>query len=297
MSITFDTIEVTKLISNHFSLSWAASYDGGDAVGDFNFYIYRSFAPNDDFSNIGQLDGASIPGPTFRDPDTQTINNRFRYYKIFAKHKTDPLENVWSSVVKLGDDPDGVLLTILYKHHILLNQYAGEPCRVMIAKTSGKRCPNCWDDLMLKPVEHYCLECFGTGYLDGFHNPIENVQIHIDPSPKVSAINTIGEDQEKGVRAWFSNDPLVKPRDLIISSHDNKRYRIIRIDRTSKKKRATIDKNYSNTPITSRQLLTLQEINWNDVEYSTGIIREPAVSTGFGENGFGTGNFWTEIDA
>lgn len=264
-------------------------------LSNFNFEIYRSFSPQDDFEMIGIVDG-DAPQPTYIDADKQCTNNNYRYYKIKAVSKDNPEIYLWSDIKHLGNVTDGILKTIIYRHTLLLKNFSGEPCLILIAKISGAQCPNCWNELKMKPTEHYCETCYGTGFLDGFHKPIRNVEVNIDPSPRISNIKPVDEDQEKGITAWLNNYPLLKPRDIIISEYDNKRYRVVRIDRTQKKLIAVYTRQKSIQPVISRQILSLQEINFNDIEYSESILREEVrVDRGFGTGGFGTGNFMTAV--
>jgi len=294
--ISIPTLEITKLSSNRFRADWTIVFTEGDLsdVSDFFFDIFRSEAPNDAFTKIGFIDGDSAPGMYFTDPDKQILNNQFRYFKIHARHKTDPLNHAWSVVRHVCDDPDGTTSAIIYRNELLLGFFNGEPCTVLLAKVSGQRCSECWDGHTLKPVEFFCKTCFGTGYTGGFHNPIHNVMIHIDPSPKISNIRTENEDQEKMLQAWLSNNPLLKSRDVISSQSENKRYRVIRSDRTQKKHLATVGTMMSKIPVISRQVLTLQEINYNDIEYDVDLLPASIPSTGWGQEGYGEGYFWTE---
>jgi hypothetical protein len=50
----------------------------------------------------------------------------------------------------------------------------------------------------------------------------------------------------------------------------------------------------SKIPVISRQVLTLQEINYNDIEYDVDLLPASIPSTGWGQEGYGEGYFWTE---
>lgn len=293
MITSWDTITVLKVFFNKFSIAWTVTLDSPFVLNDINFEIYRSYSPESNFEKIGKVDGGGS-GLYFLDESQEYRRNATRFYKVIAVEKADTTNTEESESRRLNDKPDGLLNTIVTRNELLLKNFAGEPCRILKHYKTGERCTKCWDSVKQQQIISECDVCYDTGWVAGYHEPIEAVQVHIDESPRVSNIKDTGEDQDKNVQAWMSNYPPMAPRDLIIPDSTKTVYRISRVDRTNKKNIAVFTKQYANTPVLSRQIMLLKEVDPSRIEYTPEIIKEalPA-GVGFGNGGFGSGVYET----
>lgn len=150
-------------------------------------------------------------------------------------------------------DPDLIALNIRRLEMTYFTQVIGRACWLFKKRVFGPRCRNCWDATMGKRTVDRCLDCFGTGMLRGYHDPIE-VWAQIDPSTK-SQQNTqqqIAEFVSTSARTSFY--PNISPGDVLVEA-ENKRWRVQSVT-TSERLRAAI-----------KQELVIRQLEEKDIEY------------------------------
>jgi hypothetical protein len=98
-----------------------------------------------------------------------------------------------------------------------------------------------------------------------------------DSDPKKSDSQKEWENTFDTKRARISNYPLVRPKDLIVNLDDNKRYVIMHVETTKLPKISENVSVLSKQNYIVSQLLTLEELNTDDNEYSIDIDNIPEV--------------------
>jgi hypothetical protein len=202
--------------------------------------------------------------------------NQDSYYKILAINKADSLITLFSSVGFVGIYFDGVQDTMRYAESLLYGKYAGDTCLIIKRKSFGARCTNCWSDERQQMIKSHCTVCNGTGYLAGFYQPV-GAQISFDSDPKKTDSEKEWENVFDTKRARMSNYPIVRAKDLIVNSIENKRYIVSHVETTKLPRLSSFDNQTSNQTYIVSQLLVLEELNTDDNEYIMDIDAIPVI--------------------
>jgi hypothetical protein len=242
-------------------------------IDDFEFKIYWSFDPVSDFEpildendDIVVIDGAV--GPLSYTHDLKQYDfNKDRYYKILVIEKADPIHQLFSETVWVGMFTDGEHEVMKYNEGLLYDYYYGEPCRILKRKSAGARCTECWSFTRRQRTKTHCDTCNGTGFIDGFYDPIDT-QMAFDSDPRKSDSQKEWETVHDTKRARISNTPLVRPKDLLVNCDDAKRYVITHIETTKLPRLSPNLNTLSKQNYIISQLLTLEELNADDNEYN-----------------------------
>lgn len=171
----------------------------------------------------------------------------------------DGTEQIFGPVDK---QPEADIITLELRRHIglLLREFTGRRCWVMPVRTFGQRC-SCWNSTLQKRTRSGCRSCFDTGFLRGYHAPIE-AWLQIDPGSSLSEqVMTVGTTQQVNTTARCVDVVQLKPRDVIIES-ENKRWRVVAVNQTE----------HGRAPIHLE--LQLHAIPESDIEYSIPIPLE-----------------------
>lgn len=289
--MVFSNVEVVKTKENYFYIEWEMGTSPtttpapattsttptpiSDIIDDYKFQIYWARDPSTGFLPV--LDGTG--NPVEIDGDTgplvylhrlnQYDFNQDSYYKVLAIKK-DLTTQFFSSIVFVGMYFDGVQDSIRYVEQILYTYYHGEPCKLIKRKSFGTRCSKCWSEERQQRILSHCDVCHSTGYIAGFYKPI-SVQISFDSDPKKSDLQKEFENTFDTKRARMSNYPLVRPKDIIVDSDDNKRYVITHVETTKLPMLSTYEYKLSKQNYIISQLLILEELVSSDDEYLINI--------------------------
>jgi len=272
-----DSFDVVKTEDNFHFLEWSLSAEGAEALDEWEVVFQFSTDPVSGFQDVTDFTGVQI----IIQADTATTHkhdrrhydfNKDYYYKLTAREIASPGNSVTSETVWICMSFDGVHDVIRYNESVLYEIYHGEPCKIIKKKNFGTRCPDCWSSNRLQRTRTHCDTCKGTGFLDGWYDPIE-IQISFDSDPRKTDSQKTGEDVYDTKRARLSNYPLVKPKDIILNLDKAKRYTIEHVETTKLPRLATHNDpgppnvNVSKANYIVSQLLTLKEIVTDDNEY------------------------------
>jgi len=267
----FETVEVLKTTENYHYIEW--QMDQHYPVDDYNFQIYWS---NDDKSQfLAILDSLNHPividgsiGPlVYTHQRFQYDFNQSFYYKIRAILKNNPSEFFESDVMFAGAESDGIHKTIVFNEVTLYRNYAAEQCKIIKRKTWGARCSTCWSPYRRQSVLSHCSVCNNTGFLVGYYSPIIT-QLSVDSDPKKNDPQQTGEDPTTIKRSRLPNYPIVRDKDLIITTGDNKRYKIINVETTKLPRLSVNSQVLSRQNYILSQLITMEEVFSSDQEFS-----------------------------
>lgn len=150
-------------------------------------------------------------------------------------------------------EPDLVALNIRRLEMTYFTQVIGRACWLFKKRVFGPRCRTCWDAILGKRTVDRCLDCFGTGMLRGYHDPIE-VWVQIDPSTKSQQNNSQQIAELVSTSARLSYYPNVIPGDVLVEA-ENKRWRVQTVT-TSERLRVVV-----------KQELILRQIEEKDIEF------------------------------
>lgn len=230
-------------------VTWEVS-DTQEDARDYTFQIYRSESPEGPFEPVTDLFEDRYIFVDWRIP----TGDKFRqlWYKLRVTHKAT------AKVVDHGPEtnqaePDLVASYIRKSEQTLFTQVTGRLCWLFKRRTFGARCRSCWDPQTDKRTRSGCLDCFNTGFLRGYHDPIE-VWVQIDPETKSKQNNAQQIDQQLMTSGRMTFYPNVNPSDVLVEA-ENKRWRINKVTLTERLR----------API--RQELVMNRIQETDIEY------------------------------
>jgi hypothetical protein len=253
MTLRVRGLRVRSLDILRKEVSWEVEPGADDAV-DYTFCVERSASPG------GPFDAVS---PPFEDRylfvDTripQGDQYALLYYRIATRHKaTNTVSH--SAVAAQEPDPD-LVATYIRKHELVLfTQAIGRQVWLFKRRNFGARCRSCFDPVLNSKVRERCLDCFDTGFLRGYHNPME-VWVQIDPAPKSQQNGSLLTTQATATTARTSYFPEIIPGDLLVEA-ENKRWLVNGVS-TSERLRAVI-----------KQELSISLVAPTDIEYKLPI--------------------------
>lgn len=243
-------LRVRSLSIDFNEIAWEVAPTSEDLL-DYTFQVLRSEAP------AGPFDAVSPPlEDLFFFLDNRVkANNRWRqwHYKVRVTHKqTGDIKDFGPA--QLGGEPD-LIATELRKHlNLLFREFVGRRCWILPARTFGQRCTDCFNVTLKQRTKSGCLMCFDTGWVRGYHTPIESF-IQVDPSADTNQQTNVGELQQSNTTARLGFFPPVKVRDVIIEP-ENRRWRVVQKSATQ---RLRVD---------VHQEIQLHEIPKSDIEYN-----------------------------
>lgn len=256
-------LNVVKLLArsldvDRIELTWES--EGYDDPRDYAMRVERSESPGGPFEAVtGEFEDRYI----FVDARIPQ-GDKFRqlWYRLIVRKKSDDVTATVGPVT-FQAEPDLVANYIRRSEMTLLTQATGRMCWVFKARTFGPRCPSCWDRTLGKQRRSGCLSCFDTGFLRGYHDPME-VWIQIDPAGKANQKIPQQASQQVGTTARTSFYPNISPDDIIVEA-ENKRWTVLTVTQ-SERLRAVI-----------KQELTLKQIELTDIEYKLPINLDRAL--------------------
>jgi len=256
-------INVTEITVYSFDLqnqtiSWKIAAVSGPSVDttphqifDYEFSVLRSENPA---SGYIQLGNPLTDVYTFTDTQVSLLHKwREYFYKIRVTHKVTGETKDFGPTGSKTPERDLIAAEIVRQEGILFQEFIGRRCWLFQMRTFGPRC-SCFDMGTGKITRGSHGPCFGTGWLGGYHAPIE-VYIQIDPSQKaIQQSSPHGEAQMNNCMARMSNYPPVSPRDIIVES-ENRRWRVVSVGATERLRHKI------------HQELQLHEIPRGDIEF------------------------------
>lgn len=230
-------------------LIWDVADDARDNYLDYELQVERSE------SSKGPYDPISPYFQVYqRFVDTKVpIGHRYRqlYYRIRYRRRVGGAESV-SMYATQEASPSRKALAIRRQLHLLYRNGKGRRAWLLPVRTTGRRCPSCWDPSTDQRVSSRCITCYDTTWYRGFLHPIE-IFIDIDPSSNENNPTQAGNFQQNTTTARLGHYPGVKMDDLIIEG-ENHRWRVISLSTTE----------YMRAPL--QQNLNLQEVGNSDIE-------------------------------
>ena len=259
VSLRIQNFKCRSLDVDRQDLSWTV-LDTQEDVHDYTFQVFRSESPEGPFDKISD----EFEDRYFFVDARVPIRDKFAtlFYRLRVKKKSTA-ETVDVGPVARAADADVFAQYIRRAELTLLTQVIGRQVWFFPRRTFGQRCPSCWDFTLGQQKRAGCLDCFDTGYLRGYLDPIE-IWMQIDPSGRNVQLQGPQKDQQNQAGARTSFYPPIKPGDVIVEL-ENKRWRVISTS-TSQRLRAPI-----------KQELNIREIQRTDIEFKMPINLQNAL--------------------
>lgn len=203
-------------------------------VRDYTFQVFRSESPEgpwdpvtDVFEDKYLFKDERVPGGTVY---------RKLYYRLHVVRKADASFEDFGPAWQEAE-PDLVATYIRKSEQTLFTQATGRQCWVFPRRTFGTFCPSCYDKKLGKTMRSSCPDCYCTGFLRGYLDPIA-CWIQIDPTSRQIQLQSLQKDQQNLTAARMSYYPLIKPDDMVVEI-ENTRWRVVSVQ-PSERLRTTI---------------------------------------------------------
>lgn len=128
--------------------------------------------------------------------------------------------------------PDPLAVEMTRRMGILLSEFVGRQCLVFPVRTSGTRCPVCYDAIRQRRMLEICPQCFSTGWAAGYLAPVK-MWIQIDPHTQATQVGPMIEVQDHRTTGRTLPSPPLKTNDVILEA-ENVRWRVAAVSRTEK---------------------------------------------------------------
>jgi hypothetical protein len=223
-------IEITDLKVRSWSIrwldiSWTVEENLEDAQ-DYRLRVERSESEFSDFIPVSSEFQASLT--TFRDGSVHLTDKWLKYYYRLRLRDIRDDSTSYSEVASLGPRPPLYALEIIRRHYMILREKSGRKVLVFPRKTSGQRCPTCWDAIQHRSMKSNCPTCHGTTYSQAYLSPVVG-RVQIDPSPRANQYSTTpGMTQNVITTGRCIPYPDIKPNDLLVEA-ENIRWSVVSI--------------------------------------------------------------------
>jgi len=168
-------------------------------------------------------------------------------HRAVLKHNLDP------GGVSMEAPPDLEALEAVRRFGLVAQEYAGRKVLFLPVRTSGQRCPDCWDPLTRRVTRSNCQACFRTGFTGGYYSPRRGHIVSV-PSAQMVALTPLLTLEPSDVVRWVPASTRLRPYDVMIDT-ENRRWRVITVKRQEKAQALT------------RQTVQLREVNRDQIEY------------------------------
>lgn len=219
-------------------------------IFDYDFYVLRS--GDSPLGEYAQLAGPLRDQYYLRDVQVSLLHKwRKYYYKLKIIHRATGEEFI-SEPVTFEAERDLIAVEITRQEDMLFREFIGRKCWLFPLRSFGPQC-TCYDTVLGRNTRASHLPCFGTGYLGGYHRPIECF-VQIDPVGNVRSETPLMEGQPRTTAGRLISFPPVNPGDIIVES-ENKRWKVISMTPTERLRGVV------------RQELVIHHIPYGDIEY------------------------------
>jgi hypothetical protein len=189
---------------------------------------------------------------SFRDKTVDLASKwRVFYYRIEVTKSTG--EKGYSPVDYLGVKPDIEALYMMKQQWLQLRVQNGSPALIFPRRTSGPKCPECYDPVTKRSVDSDCTFCFNQKYSGGYLPPIPT-WIMFSSSRKLRQVAQVHETSPNSKVIDMTGYPLVVMNWLIVDA-TNRRFRVQSVE------------NHEKRLFVFRQIVTAEEIARTDIVY------------------------------
>lgn len=244
-------LEVTNIsVSSYFfdriEVSWEIS-DTSEDVHDYTFTLARSESEGGPWDTLA--DGLE-DRYAFTDTSVDLRNfHRNYYYRIGVVRKSDS-ETAWSKASTRAPRVSLYAAEVRRREAVYFRKVVGRKALWFPRRTFGQRC-RCWHPIQGIKLKGHCRECFGTGYVKGYLNPIE-IWIQFDPSTKSNEMLPDVETQQVMTVARVPGYFAIKPKDVVVEE-ENRRWRVVHAIPTERL-RATLHNTFRLSEITPTEI-------------------------------------------
>lgn len=229
---------ITALFPYGYYVQW--SMDRAVESGSYKFSLYRSGGSSGPWDAVAEnLVNQYSFEDRFTKPFEQTTPdvvrpnqlNQFRdfWYRVVVTTPSGGSLDVVDNVSPLFEGTLADRKMFQYQRKALRDfclqlKLNGTPVAILKRRHWGVRC-TCVDKATRELVRSACVKCWGTGFLEGYWDPIYT-RARRAPSSNSSAVTPENKSDANDIRFWLPDIPALEQDDLIIFLKDNTRWRV-----------------------------------------------------------------------
>lgn len=216
------------------SRGWRIQWKLSEYPVGYSTIIERSSSPNGPWNEVGRVDISTI---VFEDETVQSWRGIFHEFFYRIRVEDDAANTV---VASIATDARGVAdkytAEIIRQHELKLYGVNGHPgfygayMAVFKRVRLGTECNYCRSANGAKGVVAYCTQCQGTGYLEGYANPIIARFQSLSGDTWTKQISTIGETEEMANPFWTAAFPAIDPGDIMVEKGTTRRWLVLSVE-------------------------------------------------------------------
>lgn len=216
------------------SRGWRLQWKLSDYPLGYSVKVYKSSSPTGPWEEIGVVD---IDTVVFEDSSTQSWRGIFQenFYKITVVNELNE-EQVTSVPMDTRAQSDLITNEVIRQHELRLYGTNGHPghygatMAVFKRTRHGQICSYCRGSNGQKGMVANCQQCHGTGYLQGYSNPIITRFQALSGDSLTRQVSTLGETEEMTNPFWTAAYPYLAPSDIMVEKGTGRRWLIISVE-------------------------------------------------------------------
>lgn len=181
-----------------------------------NYNVYRSTSINGLYIKINKV---LIDSNRYEDTSIGINPNTLYWYKVstvatFFDGTTS--ESKLSEPVTYKVRNDNKWFNKMNERNMWILKNTGVLMDLYTRKTTGEKCPDCWDEIRGQSINPKCEKCFGTTFVGGYE-PAVQLYVRQKPAPQQLDIITQGYSINSTPGLWTISSIKLHNRDLLIN--------------------------------------------------------------------------------
>lgn len=220
--IRAQNVTVRSLSLEFLEVSWDVAPTHEDVL-DYKISVLRGEGPMGPFAPV--CEPFTADRTLFVDRDTapyRLFNNANYVIRVTARDGTYTDTEPTADAIP----PDLITLEIRRHFALLYKEHSANRAWLLPKKVSGKYC-YCFNKTLGRRTTTNCLSCYDTGFLGGFHSPVE-LWCELDPTSNQNQQTPVGILQPQTTTGRCAYFPRVKPNDIIVSA-TNDRWEVVSV--------------------------------------------------------------------
>jgi len=217
--LKFKSFDILLYVTNAYTLKWEIEDIPPGYTESVN--IFRSESSDGPWEPIAE----GISGKEYYHDWTARMRNPdiTIYYKLTGKvtNGVDTQDIRNSDVEYFRYEPDASAQEMIRRNNLVLQFYSGFKCQVLIKKTWGPMCVDCYDEVLSSNTSSSCETCYNTKFAGGFYDPILTYIAFTETGKERRDLQIVTTAPDMR-QFWTTNVPELKKGDVFI---DNKNVR------------------------------------------------------------------------
>lgn len=216
--------QVLPVYPSHIYIQWNIE-DKNSALG--NVDILRSQSEAGPFNIIDTVDSTEY---SYSDSEANLLGLTRNYWYIIKANSAHNASEYALSKPKTSEyELKGHRAKVARKARrdlkIQLERLNGVPIIILKRRSFGPRCTECFNPVTSDVMYSHCNTCYGTTYVDGYHDPVYSYG-KLDPVVVQESVASGGPSQSAMTGLIITEYPVVEVNDLIIEVKTNRRFKV-----------------------------------------------------------------------